>query len=206
MQQSEVWQLYAKGLQKLSQLWLEPLWESVESLSRQPTGDLSAWIELLTPSTLENVLQSPKLGYSREFTHQLFQGIDAWINLQRASIDYQLVLLDVWANAFEKLLLTLATSEENHQTLHQWQQLLQLWSSIFDREFAQKFAYEDTLQIRGKFLSASMANKLRQQQLMEILLKLNDLPTRNEVDEIHRSIYDLRKELKSLKKQLECNK
>ncbi len=88
----------------------------------------------------------------------------------------------------------------------QRQQLLQLWSSIFDREFAQKFAYEDTLQIRGKFLSASMANKLRQQQLMEILLKLNDLPTRNEVDEIHRSIYDLRKELKSLKKQLECNK
>ena len=34
---------------------------------------------------------------------------------------------------------------------------------------------------------------------MEVVLKWNELPTRSEVDEIHHSIYQLRKEVKSLK-------
>ena len=37
---------------------------------------------------------------------------------------------------------------------------------------------------------------------MEVFLKMNDLPTRSEVDEIHRNVYELRKEIKSLKKAL----
>ena len=35
---------------------------------------------------------------------------------------------------------------------------------------------------------------------MEVFLKMNDVPTRSEVDEVHRSIYEMRKEIKSLKK------
>jgi polyhydroxyalkanoate synthesis regulator phasin len=45
--------------------------------------------------------------------------------------------------------------------------------------------------------------RLYQQQLMEVFLKRYDLPTRSQVDEIHRSIYELHKEIKSLKKALE---
>jgi polyhydroxyalkanoate synthesis regulator phasin len=45
-----------------------------------------------------------------------------------------------------------------------------------------------------------MIYRLYQQQLMEVVLKMYDLPTRGEVDEIHHSIYELRKEIKSLKK------
>jgi polyhydroxyalkanoate synthesis regulator phasin len=47
-----------------------------------------------------------------------------------------------------------------------------------------------------------MTSRLYQQQLMEVFLKMYDLPTRSEVDEIHRSIYEMRKEIKSLKKAL----
>ena len=43
---------------------------------------------------------------------------------------------------------------------------------------------------------------LDQQQLIEMFLKMNNLPTRTKVDEIHRSIYELKKEVKSLKKAL----
>ncbi len=44
--------------------------------------------------------------------------------------------------------------------------------------------------------------RLYQQQLVEVFLKMYDLPTRSEGDEIHHSIYELRKEVKSLKKAL----
>ena len=206
--QVELWQLYVKGLQKLSQLWVELLRLSLESMSRTVVGDRSALFELsnlywnIYEKTFGSFLQSPSLGYTRQFNHKLLEGFDTWINFYRASFDYQLMLLNVWARAFEELMRELASSEEKGKTVQNWQQFLQVWSSLFDRVFAETFRSEDTLQIQGKFLNAAMTYRLQQQQLVEVFLKMYDLPSRSEVDEVHRTIYELRKEIKSLKKAL----
>ncbi len=206
--QVELCQIYVKGLQKLGQLWAEPLWQSLEIASRSALGDHSALMELthlyqdIYEKTLGSFLLSPSLGYTREFNNKWLLGFDTWINFYQASFDYQLVLLDVWARAFDELMRELASSEEKGKTVQNWRQFLQVWSSLFDRVFAQTFRSQDTLQIRGKFLNAAMTYRLHQQQLIEVFLKMNDLPTRSEVDEIHRNIYELRKEIKSLNKTL----
>ncbi len=206
--QVELCQIYVKGLQKLGQLWAEPLWQSLEIASRSALGDHSALMELthlyqdIYEKTLGSFLLSPSLGYTREFNNKWLLGFDTWINFYQASFDYQLVLLDVWARAFDELMRELASSEEKGKTVQNWRQFLQVWSSLFDRVFAQTFHSQDTLQIRGKFLNAAMTYRLHQQQLIEVFLKMNDLPTRSEVDEIHRNIYELRKEIKSLNKTL----
>ena len=110
------------------------------------------------------------------------------------------MLLNVWAKAFDELMRELAASEGKSRTIQNWRQFLQVWSSLFDRVFAETFRSQDTVEIQGKFLNAALTYRLHQQQLMEVFLKMNDLPTRSEVDEVHRSIYEMRKEIKSLKK------
>jgi class III poly(R)-hydroxyalkanoic acid synthase PhaE subunit len=207
--QAELWQIYVKGLQKLAQLWAESLQESRESGSGVVSGYAGAFIELsnlywnMYEKTLGSVLQSPGLGYSREFNNKLLKSFDAWINFSKASFDYQVVLLDIWLKASEQLMRELASSEEKGETIQNWQQLLQVWSSVFDRVFVERFRSEDAVESQGKFLNSGMTYRLYQQQLMEVFLKMYDLPTRSEVDEIHRSIYELRKEIKSLTKALE---
>jgi class III poly(R)-hydroxyalkanoic acid synthase PhaE subunit len=204
--QLELWQLYIKGLQKLVQLWAEPLQQSLET--REEVGYAGALLELsnlywnIYEKTFGSLLQSPSLGYTREFNNKLFQGFDAWINFSKANFDYQVVLLDVWLKAPEELMRELASSEEKGETIQNWQQFLEVWSSIFDRVFAERFGSGDTVEIQGTFLNAAMIYRFHQQQLIEVFLKMWDLPTRSEVDEIHRSIYELRKEIKSLKKAL----
>ncbi len=152
--------------------------------------------------TFGSFVQSPSLGYTREFNNKLLKSFDTWINFNKASFDYQVVLVDVWVRAFEELMRELVSSQEKGETVQNWRQFLQVWSSVVDRVFAQTFRSEDALQIRGNFLNAAMTYRLHNQQLMEVFLKMNDLPVRSEVDEIHRSIYELRKEIKSLKKSL----
>jgi class III poly(R)-hydroxyalkanoic acid synthase PhaE subunit len=142
------------------------------------------------------------LGYTREFNNKLFKSFDAWINFYKANFEYQVVLVDVWLKAYEELTRELASFTEKGETLQNWQQFLQVWSSVFDRVFAQTFRSVDALEVQGKFLNSALTYKLHQQQLMEVFLKMYDLPTRSEVDEIHRSIYEMRKEIKSLKKAL----
>jgi polyhydroxyalkanoate synthase subunit PhaE len=146
--------------------------------------------------------QIPTLGFTREFNHQLFETVEAWLNLQRASFDYQLVLLEVWLKTFEEVLRVLSSPSENVELLYHWQRLLQVWSEIFDRTFAETFQSEHSLMVRGKFMNTALTFRKQQQQLVETFLKWNNLPTRSEIDEIHRSIYELRKEMKHLKKEV----
>jgi class III poly(R)-hydroxyalkanoic acid synthase PhaE subunit len=207
--QIELWQIYIKGGQLLAQLWAESLQQSRESGSGVVDGYAGALIELnnlywnIYEKTLGSVLQSPSLGYSREFNNKVLESFDAGINFSKASFDYQVMLFDVWLKASEELMRKLASSEETGETVQNWQQFLQVWSSVFDRVFAQTFRSEDALEVQGNFLNSALRYRLYQQQLMEVFLKMYDLPTRSEVDEIHRSIYELRKEIKSLKKALQ---
>ncbi|KAB8320411.1 hypothetical protein SD81_002065 [Tolypothrix campylonemoides VB511288] len=139
--------------------------------------------------------------YTDEF-NKLLQTFDAWINFSKASFDYLLVLLDIWVRAFEELMRELVSSQNKGETVENLRQFLQVWSSIFDQVFAQRFQSEDALEIQGKFMNAAITWRLHQQQLMEVFLKMNDLPTRSELDEVYRSLYELRKEVKNLKKTL----
>jgi class III poly(R)-hydroxyalkanoic acid synthase PhaE subunit len=204
--QFELWQIYVNGLQRLAQLWAESLQQSLESGSGVVGGYAGALIELsnlywnMYEKTFGSVLQSPNLGYAREFNNKLLKSFDAGINFSKANFDYQVVLLDVCLKAFEELTRELASSEEKGETLQNWQQFLQVWSSVFDRVFAQTFRAENALEVQGNFLNSAMTYRLYQQQLMEVFLKMYDLPTRSEVDEIHHGIYELRKEIKRLKK------
>jgi hypothetical protein len=60
----------------------------------------------------------------------------------------------------------------------------------------------EALRVRGQFLNAMNRYKLRQQEVMELYLTAMSLPTRGEVDDIHHTLYELRKEVKRLKKAL----
>jgi polyhydroxyalkanoate synthase subunit PhaE len=206
--QPELWQIYLKGLQKLTQLWAESLQQSLESGTGTVGGYAGELIKLsnlywnMYEETFGRVLQSPNLGYAREFNNKLLKSFDAGINFFKANFDYQILLLDVWLKTSEELMRDLASSDKKGETLQDGQQLLPVWSSVFDRVFLQTFRAEDALKVRGNFFNSAMIYRLHQQQLMEVFLKIYGLPTRSEVDEIHRSIYEMHKEIKILKKAL----
>ena len=75
--QAELWQIYLKGLQNLTQLWAESLQQSLESGTGAVGGYAGALIELsnlywnMYEKTFGNVLQSPNLGYARATTNCL---------------------------------------------------------------------------------------------------------------------------------------
>ncbi|MEG3959933.1 poly(R)-hydroxyalkanoic acid synthase subunit PhaE [Microcoleus sp. herbarium2] len=204
--QAELWQIYLKGLQKLTQLWAESLQQSLKSETGAVGGYAGALIELsnlywnMYGKTFGSVLQSPNLGFAREFNNKLLKSFDAGINFSKANFDYQLLLLDVWLKAFEETMRELAFYEEKGETVQDWQQLLSVWSKAFDGVFLQRLRAEDALEARGNYLNSAMTYRLYQQQVMEVFLKMYDVPTRREVDEVYQNIYELRKELKSLKK------
>ena len=209
---AQLWQLYIKEMQKFNQLWATSLETSWEPISKTVTGTPQPWLELnnlywnlLYEETFGSLMRSPILGPSREFNNKLLRTFDTWNNLYQASINYQVVLADVQLRSFEQLMWELISLAEKDEKVEDWRQFQQLWSRVADEVFEQEFCSEDNLKIRGKFLNALNTYKLQQQELMELWLKTMNLPVRSEVDEVHKNIYELRKEVKILKKRSEVD-
>lgn len=176
--------------------------ENLQDAPEQPfsgLNELAVFSWHLYDQTLGGLIQRPGLGILREFNDTLLKSFDAWINVQRASFPYQLLLLDIGLKSLESYLQRLMFSREISDW--DWRQLLQLWSRVFDQTFAETFHSPEALQTQGTFLNAILRLQRQQQQLVEVFLKANHLPRRSEIDALHRSMYELRQELKQLKQE-----
>ena len=96
----------------------------------------------------------------------------------------------------------MADRAEQGEMIGSVRDLLLLWGQVADRVFIDTFRTDEFIQIQGQFLQAAMTYRIQQREIAEASLSLYDLPTRSEVDEAHRNIYELRKEVKALKKAL----
>ncbi|MGI0485162.1 class III poly(R)-hydroxyalkanoic acid synthase subunit PhaE [Pantanalinema rosaneae CENA516] len=206
---TELWQLYLTELQDFSQLWLRAMTSSVTPLQQTVSGTSTPWLELnnlywnlLYEESSGSLMRSPLLGPSREFNGKLLRAFDAWAIFYRNSIDYQTVLTDIQMRSFEALIQQLATLAENGEPVKDWRQFQQIWGRVADEVYEQAFCAEDNLKIRGRFLNSLNTYRIYQQDLMELWMKLMNLPSRGEVDEVHKNIYELRKEVRALKASL----
>lgn len=152
--------------------------------------------------TLDRLTQFPPIGLNRGFSLKWMQIFDAWAKLYPSSFAYQKVLVEIQIHAIEELIQIVLTKAEQGEPLNDWSQVQQLWSRIADRAFETAFLTEENLRVRGDFLNAVNQYKLCQQELIEVWLNLMNLPTRSEVDEIHKNVYELRKEVRRLKQAL----
>lgn len=168
----------------------------------QPWADSSSiYWHSVYEQALDRLTQFPLLGLNRGFMLKFMQAFEAWAKLYPTSLAYQKLLTEIQIQAIEELILTLLATKAQ-KPINDWAQLCQLWSSTADRVFEAAFLAEDNLRTKGSFLNALNQYRLCQQELVEVWLNLMNLPTRSEVDEIHKNIYELRKEVRRLKQVL----
>lgn len=207
---TELWKLYVDQTRKISQLWADSLGSAIAPFGRASfSGATEPWIELnnlywnlLYEETFGSLMQSPLLGPTREVNGKLLRAFDAWAKLYRSSADFQVVLANVQVQSFEELMRELVTRAEKGDTVKDWRQFQQLWGQVADSVFERAFCNEENLKIRGRFLNSLNTYRIQQQALMDVWMKAMNMPLRSEIDEVHKTVYELRKEVKSLKKTI----
>jgi class III poly(R)-hydroxyalkanoic acid synthase PhaE subunit len=206
---AELWKLYISQMQKFNQLWAASLGAAITPLSQTPAGTPAPWVELnnlywnlLYEETYGSLMQSPLLGPTRELNSKLLRAFDAWVQLYRAGLDYQILLSNIQVHSFEELMQELVSRAEKGETVKDWRQFQDIWGQVADGVFEKAFCQEDNLRIRGRFLNSLNAYRIHQRGLTEVWLKAVDMPSRSELDEVHQTLYELRKEVKGLKKAL----
>jgi len=207
---TELWKLYLTQMQEWSKLWVSSLGTAIAPFSRATlSGSSEPWIELnnlywnlLYEESFGSLMQSPLLGPTREFNGKLLRTFDAWTHLYRASMDYQMLLASIQVQSFEALMQDLVSRAEKGDKIKDWKQFQQVWGQVADTVFEQAFCDEANLKIRGRLLNSMNTYRIHQHALMEVWMQAMNMPLRSEIDEVHKTLYELRREVKSLKKAL----
>lgn len=203
-----LWQLYLDQWKSFGQPWEAVLRQAPGYLSQAVAGQSAAQIELgqlyreAYDQTFGRLTASPGLGLTREFNHKLQQGFDAWVAWRLASSEYQAVMAEALDQAFERFTRELVALAEQDKQIENIKDIILLWTRSAEQVFTEIFRSDKYVLTQGKLINASMAYRIRERTILEELFKLYDLPTRSELDEAHRRIYELRKQVKTLNKAL----
>ncbi|MEZ4863118.1 MAG: poly(R)-hydroxyalkanoic acid synthase subunit PhaE [Caldilineaceae bacterium] len=206
------WQFYSQETQKFMQPWLNAWWQSPETLSKlwgaNQAGGANELMQLYWQAyeqTFGRALTAPSMGLLRELNEKVSQGFALWLENQHIAAAYQRLIGEAWVDAFQAFMQKLLELAQKGEVIQDQRQMLKLWVEVADEKFIALFHSDAYAKAQSAYVNSSMALRQQQRELLEVGLRMNDMPTRSSLDEAHQQIYQLRKEVKALKKAMENN-
>lgn len=203
-----MWKSFSDQWRSFGQPWEKFCTRTPGLWGRSISGDSAAMLEMTDifqeayQQTLGKLASSPNLGLSRELNSLLMEGFDSFTSMKLASAEYQAVEAEIWEAAFKQFGEDVTRLAEKGEKITNVRDLVMFWTRSAESVFLQAFRSERYTLAQGKLLNSAMQYRISQRRIMEEYLDAFDMPTRSEVDEVHKRVYELRKEVKALKKQL----
>jgi len=147
-----------------------------------------------------NFAEIPSIGVTREQQAKVLRAFDAFVNMRKAMLDFNKLTTGAMKKAVETVMATLAEKSKKGEKIRSVRELNRLWLESADDVFTKMYASEEYLKAQRELSASGMSFKLMQQEVVEMLLKGLNLPTRSELDDAYKTLYELRKEVKVLKK------
>lgn len=205
---AELSRMYVAELERVYGPWVSAYRGAALDLGEALRGDPTAARKVYAgfvdayEATFGRVLASPAVGYSRETTERLLRGFDAWVEMNRASVDFQTELANTGSRAMETLMRKLVAMSEEDEKITTLRQFYDLWLETAETAYYELFSTGSFATLQGRFVNATMQYRRRQGELLDEIMAAVGLPGRKEVDQVHRHVYDLRVELRYMKRDM----
>lgn len=165
-------------------------------------GKLLQIEQLTMEPPIGRLAELPRAGLTRETSAKLLRLSDALVDLRKASLVYDLEVAKGIGEALEKTMDQLAELAKQEKKIRSIREVTRLWFQTADRTLTQKFCSDEFVALQNDLSSAGMAYRLRLRAVLEMLYHAIDIPTRSEIDQAYRAIHDLKKEVRSLQRQI----
>ncbi len=148
------------------------------------------------------LLSVPALGKDREKMELISSCAKAMSSFASRDIEYQQMMLKTAAEANKEVVKALAEKIKAGEKFEKFDAFFSLWISVNETTFNKLFQGEEFSAKRNAMAKAGFAARKLYIEIVED--QLADLPIarRSEMDEVYKIIYDLRKQVKSMEKQI----
>lgn len=145
--------------------------------------------------------EGPLFSGISDLDNRIAKAMDGWLDLGEKNNDYYEVLLKNWMSAYEKFIEQLNSLSEAEKTTISPKELVELWSNIADQELMTMHRSEEFLQTQKSLIKANAEYRLHEQEVAEVICETLHIPTRKEVDDLHKTVTELRREIRALRNQ-----
>jgi polyhydroxyalkanoate synthase subunit PhaE len=166
--------------------------------------DPRAWFSGLggMDETLMRMAEGPRLADLWDTERKLLNVFNAWAALRRRSAEHNIVMLEVWMRAAGSFAKTLNEKADRKETLGSWREVLALWVETANTALLETQRSDKYLETQRELLKASTDLRLAQQEMTAFYSEVFGYPTRAELDDMHRSVTELRRELRALEREI----
>jgi hypothetical protein len=175
------------------------------------TGDLlqkmldpRAWLSATgsMDETVRLVVEGPKLADLGQIETKFLSLMKAWTEARSYSIEHSTHLLSAWAKAAGAFSAKLNEAAAG-RPLSSRSEMVAMWVDIANQHLFEVQRSAPFLETQRKLLRASSALKIAQRELSELYSETFGLPTRGEVDDLTRTVAELKREFRADKRQRE---
>ncbi len=156
------------------------------------TGDID--------EALARMADGPRFAGMGEFERRWASVVQRWSELRQRGLEHQRVVLGAWMEAGRQYL-----NEAAGKTLNT-KEAVALWAEIGNRHMLEVQRSEPFLSSQRDLIRASTELRVAQNELSECIGTQFGLPTRSELDDVHRSMTEMRRELRTLRREVDAAK
>jgi class III poly(R)-hydroxyalkanoic acid synthase PhaE subunit len=204
----DLWSLYLTEIQRFTGPWAEAMQiallgsTDVAAGDRQAFGRAQAAFMDAFDGTFGRYASAPSVGYSRELNERIWRGFEAWVAVRRAAMDFQTEMVNTGFHTYEEMLRELVEKGEREEKVTSFRELFNLWIDMGERAYSELFSTDEFAELQARLVNASMQYQMRARGIEEEFLAAMGQPTRTEIDQVHRHVYDLRVEVRYMKRDL----
>src|SRR3954447_6761813 len=163
-----------------------------------PRGWFSATNEV--DQTLQRMAEGPRLADLWNVERKFMAVFNAWVAMRRHSLEHNTVMLEAWMKAAGDFAKTLNERAEQGETLESSREVMALWVETANEVLLETQRSEAFLKTQRDLLKASTDLRLAQQELAEFYSEMFGYPTRTELDDVHKTVTELRRDLRAFKR------
>jgi len=203
---AELWRSYMEFWNTLSKV-MPPQAGAQESVMETLVGPLSGGLRGGSGEDMvAQMAQGPSLATLWDWDRKALRIYSAGLTLRQAAATYQEITDRAWQEAYKKFVAALSAPTENEkEVVHTWREGIELWFSVANRTLLETQRSAEFLEAQRKLLRAAMEYRLQLRQMAEDFCDMYQIPGRTEVDELARTVHELRRELRALKRQAPSN-
>ena len=150
----------------------------------------------------ETVLGLPRLADVPDLDRKLLGLLQNWAAMTQRSAEYGSIVAQVWMKAYADFLPALQTAAAEGKPVTGGRELLDRWTATVNERLLKAQRSQDFLEAQRRLLDSILKSRAAEHELVEIGAKAMDLPTRSEMDDVHKTLHELKREVRRLKRQL----
>lgn len=195
----ELWQSSMEQWVALAQQALPQ--ERVTGEALKTLFDPSQWAQTgLGPldTAIEHLVEGPSYATLWTLDRKLLKAQKQRAEWARDLATYQVLMQGAWNEAVERFLREVNDAQGTPITT--WRELTDLWIEVANDTLTETYRTPGFLAAQRQLTRSGTECRLQEREIAEAFCEIQQLPTRTEMDEVQREVYELRRQLRALQK------